>query len=154
MDEAADERGQHEIAVGIPRLDPYLDAELIEFMLSVPARMLLHDHRMRGLYRQAMRGVLPESLRLRADKASFEPAISELFGGAAGNPAFQELLRMEALGDLGMVEPRSYREALARTIAGKSRRGWLETWPALTVEAFVRHHNGRHRSAGARSELS
>jgi asparagine synthase (glutamine-hydrolysing) len=154
MDEAADERGQHEVAVGIPRLDPYLDAELIEFMLSVPAHMLLHDHRMRGLYREAMRGVLPGSLRLRADKASFEPAIRELFKSAEQDPSFRTLLRMEALGDLGMVEPRRYREALTRTIAGDGPRGWLETWPAIAVEAFVRQDRGRVGARSVRTDLS
>ncbi len=140
MDEAADERGQHEVAAGIPRLDPYLDAELIEFMVTVPAHMLLHDHRMRGFYRYAMRGVLPESLRMRADKASFEPAIGQLFDSVAQDPTFQKLLRMEALSDLGMVEPRPFREALTRTLQGHSRRGWLETWPAIAVEAFVQSY--------------
>ena len=151
MDEAADERGQHEVAIGIPRVDPYLDAELIEFMVSVPARMLFHGNRMRGLYRQAMAGLLPDSLRLRPDKASFEPAIEELFDSAARDPAFQGLIKMEALADLGMVDPRRYREAVTRTMSGESRRGWLEIWPALAVEAFVQQ---RHGAARASREVS
>jgi asparagine synthase (glutamine-hydrolysing) len=151
MDEAADERGQHEVAVGLPRIDPYLDAELIEFMASVPADMLFQGNRMRGLYRQAMEGILPDSLRLRPDKASFEPAIDELFDSAARDPAFQDLIKMEALADLGMVEPRRYREAVTRTMAGKSRRGWLEVWPALAVEAFVQQRRG---AVPPRGELS
>jgi asparagine synthase (glutamine-hydrolysing) len=152
MDEAADERGQQEVAFGIPRLDPYLDANLIDLVASIPPDMLLHGHRMRGLFREAMRGILPESLRLRSNKASFEPAIDEMFESVARKPEVVDLLKMEALADLGIVEPRPYKEALRRTIEGRSRRGWLETWPALAVEAFVQQRSGRTRSAIASSQ--
>jgi asparagine synthase (glutamine-hydrolysing) len=139
MDDAAEERGQHEVAFGIPRLDPYLDPEIAEFMTSLPQAMLVHGHRLRGLYRLAMQGVLPESVRMRRDKAEFEPAIRELFDCAAGQAEFRRLLRMEALGDLGLLEPRLYREALARSL--KDHREWLE-WPPLAIEAFVQKQQG------------
>lgn len=56
---------------------PLLDRHLIEFMLSVPIEQLQHDGENRSLYRRAMQGILPESVRLRQDKgAAFDPMIA------------------------------------------------------------------------------
>jgi asparagine synthase (glutamine-hydrolysing) len=154
MDEAAEERGQHDISFGIPRLDPYLDADLVEFMTTVPSSMVFHGHRMRGLYRLAMRGVLPESLRMRSDKASFEQAVTELFASVANEPPFKRLLRMEALGDLGLVEPVQYRKALESAVNGNARLGWLGTWPAVAAEAFVQRHPRPLCAGSARFTMS
>jgi asparagine synthase (glutamine-hydrolysing) len=133
----ADARGQQECETKLPRIDFYLDAELVEFMASVPPRMFFHDHRQRGLYRTAIIGLLPDSLRLRVDKASFEPANDELGRAVCDEAWFHRLLRMEALGDLGLVEPTRFREAFAEFKARRGDRFWVEFWPALAVEAFA-----------------
>jgi asparagine synthase (glutamine-hydrolysing) len=132
----ADARGQQECATKLPRVDVYLDAELVEFMASVPAGLFFHEHRVRGLYRSAMKGMLPDSLRLRPDKACFEPANDELVRAVTDEPWFHKLVRMEALGDLGLVEPRCFREAFARFKDHRADRSWTEFWPALAIEAF------------------
>jgi asparagine synthase (glutamine-hydrolysing) len=137
LTEDADGRGQQECETGLPRIDVYLDAELVNFMASVPPRMFFHDHRLRGLYRTAMIGVLPDSVRLRMDKASFEPANDELGRAVCEEAWFHTLLRMEALGDLGLVEPTRFREAFAEFKAHRGDRFWVEFWPALAVEAFA-----------------
>lgn len=132
----ADARGQQECETKLPRIDFYLDAELVEFMASVPPRMFFQGHRLRGLYRTAMRGLLPDSVRLRVDKASFEPANDELGRAICEEAWFHRLLRMEALGDLGLVEPTRFRQAFAEFKAYRGDRFWVEFWPALAVEAF------------------
>jgi hypothetical protein len=138
MLDVADVRSQCEVASNLPRIDPYLDGDFIRFVASLPPELLFYGHRVRGLFRHATVGLLPDSLRLRPDKASFEPATDELLPAIENEPWFRELLRMEALGDLGLVEPKAFREAFARVRAGGGEGGWLEAWPALAVEAFVR----------------
>jgi asparagine synthase (glutamine-hydrolysing) len=133
----ADARGQQECETRLPRIDVYLDAEMVDFLASVPPKLFFHDHRVRGLYRSAMRGLLPNSLRLRTDKAEFEPANDELARAVCESPWFVKLLRMEALGDLGLVEPRRFREAFGKFKDHRADRSWLEFWPALAVEGFA-----------------
>lgn len=63
----------HTSRAGVEVRDPYRDRRLAEFMLSVPAHQLYN----RGLYkyilRNATKGVLPESIRLRTRPSSLAP---------------------------------------------------------------------------------
>ena len=150
----ADARAQIEVRVGCDRLDPYLDPGFLKFMASIPLDALFHGHRMRGLFCHAMRGIVPDSVRLRPDKASFEPAMAELVVGMGGISAFGPLLSMEATADLGLVNPRLFRAAFEAQVRGEaSAFGWIDVWPAVVIESFVRGFSGtvaRGASDGAR----
>ncbi len=50
---------------GIDRRDPFRDADLIDFMLSIPSYVCYRDGHTKWLARESMRGLLPESIRLR-----------------------------------------------------------------------------------------
>ena len=140
--EVADARGQLEGEAACDIADPYLDCDFATFMASVAPEMLFHGNRSRGLFRHAMRGLLPESLRVRSDKASFEPAFDAIVAGMGGIRAFSSLLTMEATADLGLVEPSAFRTAFEEQVRGTpSNRGWLGIWPAVAVEAFLRRSN-------------
>jgi asparagine synthase (glutamine-hydrolysing) len=54
---------QHRL--GVVRVDPYHDWDLIDFMLSVPTYQCFRQGQTKYLARLAMRGRMPESLRLR-----------------------------------------------------------------------------------------
>jgi asparagine synthase (glutamine-hydrolysing) len=138
---AADHRGQIELATGLPRIDPYLDPDVVEFIASVPPKLMFHDHRVRGLFRLAMKGHLPETIRLRRDKASFNSAFSELYFASRQNRGMAELLRMEGLAELGLVDSEGFRRALV-DVDGQGqdrRRSWVSL--LLGAEAFVREHS-------------
>ncbi len=47
---------------------PFWDPELVAFYFSLPAGLKVRDGQRRYLYREAMRGILPEKIRLRDDK--------------------------------------------------------------------------------------
>jgi asparagine synthase (glutamine-hydrolysing) len=135
----SDARGQTELACGLPWVDPYLDPTFVSFLATLPPEELLYGRRQRGLFREAMKGLLPESLRLRPDKASFEPLGDEMFAAVGGLPAFATLLTMEATADLGLVRPAPFRRTFERVVRKEAtRRGWLEVWPMLAVECFLR----------------
>jgi asparagine synthase (glutamine-hydrolysing) len=135
----ADARGQAEVAGGCTRIEPFLDDDLVEFLLSVPPDTFFHEGWLRGLFRHSMRGVIPDEVRMRPDKADFEAALAELVAAAGGFRAFDPFLSMTALADHGLVEPSKFRERFdeleATPLAGHL---WLELWPALAAEAFLK----------------
>jgi asparagine synthase (glutamine-hydrolysing) len=135
----SDARGQTETACGLPWVDPYLDPTFVSFLATLPPEELFYGRRQRGLFREAMKGLLPESLRLRPDKASFETLGDEMFAAVGGLAAFAPLLTMEATADLGLVRPAPFRRTFERVVRKEAtRRGWLEVWPMLAVECFLR----------------
>lgn len=55
-------------AFGLAAGAPFLDRDLVSFLMSVPGEVVTSGGRIRGLHRDAMVGVLPESIRDRRDK--------------------------------------------------------------------------------------
>lgn len=127
-----------EVASGLCVRDPYRDAALTRTVLSLPPEWLLHGGIRRGLFREAMRGLLPESIRTRLSKASFEPGIARFVQSAGGLESVRDLARVPRLADLGLVEPRSFLRAFEELVADPVESfEWCNVWPVLAVEAFV-----------------
>jgi asparagine synthase (glutamine-hydrolysing) len=132
-----DHSGQCEQAGQLSERWPYLDAKLVEFVASVPDEARFHGHDDRGLFREAMRGLLPESVRTRPDKARFEPMLNEVASALHASGAVSRFARMEALGDLGLVNPPAFRSALSKAYAERDGLAWSHAWPAICAEAFM-----------------
>jgi asparagine synthase (glutamine-hydrolysing) len=133
-------RHQEGVAADVPRRDPYLDRRLVAEVSALPAHWLLHGARWRGLYREAMRELLPESLRLRQDKSRFEPALARFLTEARATDLLRDLGSVACLAARGLVVPRLFERELAAFAASPATatRAWLEVWPALCAEAFLR----------------
>ena len=56
---------------------PYLDCDLIQFLMSIPGEVQSHDGVPRGLMRQAMRGVVPDVVIDRRSKGEFTHLMNE-----------------------------------------------------------------------------
>ena len=136
-------RAQLEALSGVPRIDPYLDVELAAFVLSLPPRALLGSGARattRGLFREALAGVLPDSVRLRPDKASFAPVHRALFE-APRYGTLAALASVPRLADLGIIEPLAFQRAFAATAAGAEVDARL--YAVLAVEGFLGGTLGR-----------
>ena len=59
---------------GLDARFPFFDRRLIEFCVALPAEQKFRDGWTRRVMRNAMQGVLPEEIRLRADKGNLLPA--------------------------------------------------------------------------------
>lgn len=53
---------------------PFLDHRLVEFTLALPTDLKIHKGMTKYIYRQAMKNILPESIRSRIDKLGFVTA--------------------------------------------------------------------------------
>lgn len=138
---------------GLPRLDPYLDPELVTAWAGLPEEDLRTDGVPRAVLRNHARARLPERVRTRRDKAWFEPALCRVLG-AASRAAWKSLGDMTALADLELVEPKGFAAELAPFLDDPAAHpeGWLRLWPALACEAFVRGvHDLPGRFTGAPS---
>ena len=138
-------RLQLERLSGVLRVDPYLDAELATFALGAsPERLLGQDEprERRGLFREALAGVVPESVRTRQDKASFAPVHRALF-----RPPHLAVLEKAAavsrLADLDIVQPKVFREAFERAVVhargpvDQAEPMLAQLYAVLAVEAFL-----------------
>lgn len=133
-------RHQQSAAAGVPRVDPFLDRGFVEEVTSWPAHMLLAGDLRRGLFREAARGLVPESLRLRTDKAIFEPGLDRFLDAApSGRARLASLADVRFLASAGAVRAGPFGQA-ARTFLDRRDEGWgwSDVWPVLAVEAFAR----------------
>ncbi len=149
--EVRDARAQFEELTGSVSVDPFLDDDLAEFCASIPPEMFFLGNKSRGLYREALFGLIPDSIRLRTDKARFERGLGEMFR-ALDHGALDRFAAMTALGDLGLVQPARYRpryEAFARN--PETPNDWSELWPAIGIEAFVQRFREGAALSSARS---
>jgi len=62
---------------GIEYRHPFFDKELVEFALSLPPEMKYGNHSIKRILRKAMKGILPEKIRNRKDKAEFSEIIRQ-----------------------------------------------------------------------------
>jgi asparagine synthase (glutamine-hydrolysing) len=143
MTEGRDQRGQLEIAMNCDCADPLFDDDLGEWVAATPPELLFHGGQRRGLFRHALRGLVPDSVRLRDDKSRFELALTRQVAALGGFESLRPLAEARTLGDLGLVEPGRVLEdfdALARS--PENGRLWTVVWPILTVEAFAAQYEG------------
>jgi hypothetical protein len=136
-------RHQEEIASGLGRTDPFLDDALVSEIMALPPERLLLGGMRRGLFREAVRDLLPPSLVARSDKAAFEPAFLRFVTAIGGVEVLRPLATPVELSSLGIVEPAPFREAFEEFARAPLDASWGEVWPVLAVEAFLRHRGGR-----------
>ena len=125
------------------RAEPFFDDGVVEFVASLRPEVLTHGEWSRGLFRHAMRGLVPETLRLRQDKSRFGPALQQVLESAGGFSSLEPLAKATALADMGLVEPKRFRERFDELVRTPTAGGlWLEIWPVLAGEAFLRQSPG------------
>ncbi|MBX3207366.1 MAG: asparagine synthase [Labilithrix sp.] len=129
---------QEQRAVLVDRREPLFTEEVAAAVATIPPHLLLAGERRRGLLRESMRGRLPDSLLDRPDKAEFSPAFRPFFEAAGGADAFEQELEGRALGRLGLVEPKTFRDEMTKAFAAPEQSGMYGlAWAALAAEAFL-----------------
>jgi asparagine synthase (glutamine-hydrolysing) len=62
---------------GLQPAYPFMDRDLISFVMAIPGEVVNWQGVPKGLFREAMKGVLPEAIRLRRWKADFTDFVNE-----------------------------------------------------------------------------
>lgn len=124
---------------GCPMAQPYLDDDLVEFTARLPRELFFYGGYRRGLFRHAMRGILPEPIRLREDKSSFFAALGETIAAFGGARALEPLCTGSLLAAEGWVDAEAFRAAVSRLDQSPFDASHaFALWPFIAVEAFLR----------------
>ena len=91
---------------------PFLDRELLQFLMSLPDDVAYHQHRLKPLLRDALRGVVPDAILERRDKGDYTSAIRR---GQLPLTVTLELLEgLRRPVEFGLMSRRSAAKTLAR----------------------------------------
>ncbi len=148
--DSADGAGQMFSLTGCAPFDVFMDLDFVRFVLQIDPVLLSYGNEYRGLYRAAMKGILPERIRRRQDKSGFESGVAGAIASSDAFELFRDLLSLRALASSGLVEAAPLKPILDLCLAGV-RRGerttrdpsdeyWAQVWQLVSVEAFLREH--------------
>lgn len=117
-------------------LYPYLDKDLVEFLLQVPPERLLQPRRRRFLMRNALRGIVPDQILERRRKAyAIRGPLRSLQEAA---PALKILMERSRLAEMNVLDPVAYSESLREVSLGAITKGWSSLIQAVLYEGWLR----------------
>jgi asparagine synthase (glutamine-hydrolysing) len=120
---------------GVEIRTPFLDQKFVEHCISLPLDQKIRDGWTKHAFRIAMKGILPEQIRLRRDKIGFQIPHTSWIDGE-----LRQKLR-DFFSDQKLKGTRYYNTQAVRTILNKKRltiRDANLVWRALNVELWLR----------------
>jgi asparagine synthase (glutamine-hydrolysing) len=125
---------------GLEARHPLYDVDVIELVLRLPPELAMHPTLNRPLFRQSMAGLMPEQVRRRPDKSSFDRVFHEILSGNDLGVARRLLSGAPEVG--AYVRPEMMRRVLFERPAGSDPLGlqmWaLYVWRLVTAETWLR----------------
>jgi asparagine synthase (glutamine-hydrolysing) len=125
---------------GLEARHPMLDLDLVELALRQPPEQTLDPRFSRPVLREAMAGLLPDSVRLRPQKALFESLIVSAMRGADGAAIEAMLTAPDA--EIGAYVDRRRMKAFLFGTEGVRKvdefRWMWQVWRLLTTEVWLR----------------
>ncbi len=105
--------------MGVEARHPLWDRRLVEFLFAIPEEQRWRGTESKFILRRAMRGLLPDSVRTRTDKAEFSlPIASELMDRQADR--VEQLLARSVLVEMGIIQPEALARLVSQTPTGNS----------------------------------
>ena len=126
---------------GIEMRHPFFDRRVAAFALALPGDQRRRSDQTKFVLRQAMRGLLPETVRRRRTKAELSPFLAKVFAAHGGEQPFASLATAEAGWVDGPQVRRMYRQMAQRFARGEHGNIWplwmvagIDLWLKQTVE--------------------
>jgi asparagine synthase (glutamine-hydrolysing) len=131
---------KNSMAFSIEARVPFLDHELVEFIFSLPIDQKIKGGWNRAVYRNAMKGRMPEKNRLRRSKIGFtNPDITWMKAKA---PEIRAIFSSSELASRDLYDPTRLVTAWDEYLAGRPGDG-LIFWRVLVTELWMRRYMDR-----------
>lgn len=86
-------------AAGVEPRHPFMDLRLVRYCLSLPAEQSFANGWSRAIMRRAMKGIVPDKIRWRVEKANLSPAFKYLYSRADYSDLFSWIRRSDKAQD-------------------------------------------------------
>ena len=114
---------------------PFLDQELVDHVLTLPPDAIIHNGWSRAIFREAMKGLLPEKIRLRRWKVGF--TTPEMRWIRAERAFFEGLVGSESFASRPYWDGPAVLAAFRDALDGHAVES-LFFWRAINVEVWLR----------------
>lgn len=129
---------------------PLLDRPLVEFLLALPSHQKFNPKMNRFLQRRALKSLLPEPLRLRNDKTTFDQPFYE---GLRKGKGWSDLLTVAPrIAERGIVDGARWIEAVRQAKLGRTH-SLAQFQAAVTLEIWLRQLENRPPSGDSQTAL-
>ena len=125
------------MAFSIEARVPFLDYRLVEYVFGLPTEHKIHLDMTKRILREAMRGILPERIRLRRDKKGYPTPFSHWVKEPRHREWAEDLLLGRRAVERGYLNPAATRRFWDEHLAGTQDNSW-RLWQIMSVEAFAR----------------
>jgi asparagine synthase (glutamine-hydrolysing) len=126
---------------GLEAISPFFDVDLVELVLRLPPELAFDQALTRPVQRDAMEGLLPDAVRLRAGKSYFDELFQRSFG-VRDLDAVRSLLAAPDAEIGAFVDLRAVREDIVDQHPARHPRGvryWMNSaWRLSTMECWLR----------------
>lgn len=122
---------RHSAWAGIEEWHPFYDLRIVEFCLAIPEDQRTQNNFIKYVLRNAMKGILPESIRLRLTKGEFSATFLRLFDRLGGADFYDHL----TIAENGWVDSDLARDFARKRLSDPSSNLWplintfaIEVW--------------------------
>jgi len=124
------------MSCGVEAREPFLDYRLVEYLMTLPRGLKLRDWRPKHLLKQAMTGLVPDSI-LRRPKQAFAAPVNVWLRSGLGDFA-RNLLLNSRIRKRGYFRYDIIEQLLADHLAGKKDHG-VRLWTLMNLTAWFDH---------------
>lgn len=125
---------RNSMAFSLEARTPFLDYRLVEYLFSLPASLKIRDGLTKYVLREAMKGVLPEEVRLRKDKMGF--VTPEIIWMRQGRERIMALFSSPKVLSRDFVNPQFIAANLNALLSGRET-GTTELWRWINLETWL-----------------
>jgi asparagine synthase (glutamine-hydrolysing) len=130
---------RNSMAFSIESRVPFLTPELTNFLFSLPEKYILDmEGTSKSVFRDAMRGIVPDDILNRKDKIGF--ATPELEWLKALKPWIDNLIESEIARNIPVVKIDKFKAEWNYVISGKAKFDW-RVWRVINLIKWIEHTN-------------
>jgi asparagine synthase (glutamine-hydrolysing) len=116
---------------------PFLDYRLVEKTLATSGDLKIKGGMTKSILREAMKGILPEKIRLRRDKIGFETPQKEWFRTPTWQSIIEEILFSQSFKNRNILNPEIVLKKFKKHLEGKINCA-SEIWKWIHLELWFR----------------
>ncbi len=130
---------------------PFLDYRLVEKTLATSSDWVIRKGMTKYILREAMKGILPEKIRMRRDKVGYGTPEDEWFREPAWQKIIKEILNSESFKNRKIVNPAKAVSQFEKHVSGKINIS-KEIWKWIHLELWFREFIDENKSSSTESK--